>query len=93
MEIEGLSFTTNRADFATKNQHIYQQLLKGLEGLYIPKTTLGKQLQLNLTPMLLVIRNTAVITNDKRLLKKVEKQLIELAKAGGKEQQIKSLMK
>ena len=43
--------------------------------------------------MLLVIRNTAVITNDKRLLKKVEKQLIELAKAGGKEQQIKSLMK
>lgn len=93
LEIEGLSFTTNRADFATKNQHIYQQLLKELEGLYIPKTTLGKNLQLNLTPMLLVIRNTAVITNDKRLLKKVEKQLIELAKAGGKEQQIKSLMK
>ena len=93
LEIEGLSFTTKSKDPATKNQHIYQQLLRELDNVPKPTTNVGKQLQLNYVPMLLVIRDTAEVTKDQRLKKKVDKQLLEIAKAAGKETQIKALMK
>jgi hypothetical protein len=93
LEIEGLSFTTKSADPATKNQHIYQQLLREMDNVPKPTTYVGKQLQLNYVPMLLVIRNTAQVTKDKRLSQKIDKQLLEIAKAAGKETQVKTLMK
>jgi hypothetical protein len=93
LEIEGLSFTNKSPDPATTNQHIYQQLLQELENVPTPSTTVGKQLQLNYVPMLLVIRNTAQVTKDERLKQKVDKQLLEISKAAGKETQVKTLMK
>lgn len=93
LEIEGLSFTTKSTDPATKNQHIYQQLLREMDNVPKPTTSVGKQLQLNYVPMLLVIRNTAQVTKDKRLIQKIDKQLLEIAKAAGKETQVKTLMK
>lgn len=93
LEIEGLSFTTKSTDPATKNQHIYQQLLREMDNVPRPTTNAGKQLQLNYVPMLLVIRNTAQVTKDKRLSQKIGKQLLEISKAAGKETQVKTLMK
>jgi hypothetical protein len=93
LEIEGLSFTIKSTDPATKNQHIYQQLLREMDNVPRPTTYVGKQLQLNYVPMLLVIRNTAQVTKDKRLSQKIDKQLLEIAKAAGKETQVKTLMK
>jgi len=93
LEIEGLSFTIKSTDPATKNQHIYQQLLREMDNVPRPTTYVGKQLQLNYVPMLLVIRNTAQVTKDKRLAQKIDKQLLEIAKAAGKETQVKTLMK
>lgn len=92
LEIEGLSFTTKSSDPATRNQHIYQQLLGEMKNVPKPTTSIGKQLQLNYVPMLLVIRNTAEVTKDKRLKNKIEQQLLEIAVAAGKEKQIKALM-
>lgn len=93
LEIEGLSFTTKSEDPATKNYHIYQQLLREMDNVPKPTTTVGKQLQLNYIPMLLVIRNTAQVTKDKRLTQKIDKQLLEIGNAAGKETQVKTLMK
>jgi len=93
LEIEGLSFTTKSADPGSKNLLIYKQLLNELDNVSTPSTEIGKQLQMNYAPMLLVIRNTAEINENKELKKKVEKQLLDIAKSAGKTEQMKKIMK
>lgn len=93
LEIEGLSMSTKSIDPATKNQQIYQQVLDEMDNIKKPTTSVGKQLQLNFVPMLLVIRSSDKVSKDKRLVQKIDKQILEIAKAAGKESQVKTLMK